>query len=295
MIRSAIEVFVRGFAATKSRTHPYEFRKVGSLWCMRDGERRNAKLYRKEEWIAYRTSAAEADSIVRRETRGRFFVCPILDEGQDAQQLRHDYKTLGYRLLATEPLFVHRLKRIPREDLVVANNGSRRPSRARSPKPNTNVSHEFRIDRLQTIEQAVLFGEATRTRAIPAEQIDPAGFIRPTADPNSARLTGGRPRASETLELPYRQYLAFEENRLVGWVRSVETKHGNWCSSLFVIASHRRRGIGTALLCRMLRDDRAFKVPQSVLLSSHTGALLYPGIGYERLGMLYIFAPKKQS
>jgi hypothetical protein len=30
-----------------------------------------------------------------------------------------------------------------------------------------------------------------------------------------------------------------------------------------------------------------------VLLSSHTGALLYPQAGYRQLGMLSIFAPRR--
>jgi hypothetical protein len=45
----------------------------------------------------------------------------------------------------------------------------------------------------------------------------------------------------------------------------------------------------------MLRDDRTRGAKQSVLLSSHTGALLYPRVGYEQIGMLLIFAPKRKS
>jgi predicted acetyltransferase len=56
---------------------------------------------------------------------------------------------------------------------------------------------------------------------------------------------------------------------------------------------YRRRGIGQALLCRMLRDDRTHGSKCSVLLASHTGALLYPRVGYERIGTLFMFAPKR--
>ena len=48
----AIEVFVRGHSAVKSRTHPYEVDRVGPVWVMRDAPRKNERDYRKEEWVA---------------------------------------------------------------------------------------------------------------------------------------------------------------------------------------------------------------------------------------------------
>lgn len=62
-----------------------------------------------------------------------------------------------------------------------------------------------------------------------------------------------------------------------------------------VCPSHRRRGIGQALLSKMLRDDRARGSRCSVLTASHTGALLYPSVGYEQIGMLFMFAPRKEA
>ena len=50
-------------------------------------------------------------------------------------------------------------------------------------------------------------------------------------------------------------------------------------------------GIGRALLSKMLRDDRARGSKCSVRTASHTGALLYPHLGYERIGTLFMFAP----
>jgi predicted acetyltransferase len=61
-----------------------------------------------------------------------------------------------------------------------------------------------------------------------------------------------------------------------------------------VVAAQRRRGIGTALLAKMLRDDRAHGARQSVLLASHAGALLYPHVGYEQIGMLLMFVRRKK-
>lgn len=244
-IEHALEVFVQGFSAEKSRTHPYERFRVDKLWVMRDAPRKNARDYRKEEWIAYGVSAREVDHAARRMTRGRFFVCAIrtMDEGDG--ELRDQYKALGYRLLATEALFVHRLARIPR-----------------------SAARGITIERMLTREMAERFGKATRTRPVAAEQLQ-------------------EPRAT------FRQYLALDGDDLVGWVRSVNAGDSTWVSNLHVLATHRRRGIGKALMARMLRDDAKRGVHRSVLLASHAGALLYPHLGYEQLGTLLIFAPRK--
>jgi predicted N-acetyltransferase YhbS len=56
---------------------------------------------------------------------------------------------------------------------------------------------------------------------------------------------------------------------------------------------HRRQGVGAALLEKMLRDVRKEGARAAVLLASHTGALLYPQLGFQRIGQLYIYAPPK--
>jgi GNAT superfamily N-acetyltransferase len=164
-----------------------------------------------------------------------------MEEGDE--RLKAAYKKLGYRLLGTEPLFVHRLEKIPRPAIPIA------------------------IERVRTPEMAARFGKATRTRPIRAEDFDEGA--------------------------PFRQYVALEDAELVGWVRSVDAGNATWCSNMYVRPARRRRGIGRALLARMLRDDRARGATKSVLLSSHTGALLYPRVGYEQIGQLLIFAPRK--
>lgn len=242
-IEFAIEVFVRGFCVGKSRTHPYEFSRVGRLWFMRDAPRKNARDYRKEEWIAYRADARQVDATARRMTRGRFFVCAIIGEGESDEPIREDYKSLGYRLLTTEGFFVHRLKRIPKTVSPVT------------------------IERVRTPELAAQLGKATRSRPIGAEQL--------------------------RKDAPFRQYVAIDEGQVVGWVRSVDAAGATWCADMHVKESHRRRGIGRALLCRMLRDDRTLGSKCSVLLASHAGALLYPKVGYERIGTLFMFAPRR--
>jgi GNAT superfamily N-acetyltransferase len=169
----------------------------------------------------------------------------MVGSGASEAAIRAGYKQLGYRLLATEPLFVHWLKKIPHSRLPVA------------------------IEQVRSVEMAARFGKATRTRPIPAEQL-------------------GK-------DAPFRQYVALEGEQIVGWVRSVDAGDSTWCSNMYVRPSHRRRGIGGALLTRMLRDDRANGARQSVLLSSHTGALVYPRVGYEQIGLLLIFAPRRRQ
>lgn len=240
-IEFAIEVFVRGHSAGKSRTFTYEARRVGPLWVMRDAPRKNPRDYRKEEWIAHGVDAREVDAMARRQSRGRFFVGAMVGEGESDKPTRAAYKSLGYRLLLTEGFFVQRLKRIPR-----------------SPSP-------LPIKRVRTSELAARLGKATRTR--------------PIAD----GLLGD--------DAPFRQYVALDGEDIVGRVRSVDAVGATWCADMHVLPSHRRRGIGRALLSRMLRDDRARGSKCSVLTASHTGALLYPHVGYERIGTLLVFAP----
>jgi GNAT superfamily N-acetyltransferase len=242
-IEFAIEVFVRGHSAGRSRTFPYEVSRVGPLWLMRDAPRKNPRDYRKEEWIAHEVAPKEVDAIARGHTRGHFFVCALIAEGEPDEPMRTEYKALGYRLLATEGLFVQRLKRIPR--------------------PPSPVS----IERVHTPDLAAQLGKITRTRPI------------------SNTLLGD--------DAPFRQYVARDGGIIVGRVRSVDAVSATWCADMHVDPSHRRRGIGQALLSRMLRDDRALGSKCSVLTASHTGALLYPRVGYARIGTLFMFAPRK--
>lgn len=242
-IPATLEVFVRGFCVGKSRTHPYECFRIGSVWVMRDAERKNPRDYRKEEYVAFRVPPCEVDAAARKHTRGRFFICAVYAMNEPDGPLREDYKRLGYRLLASEPLFVHDLKKIPR------------------------VSAPAKIVQVRTHDLAEKLGKATRSRPILPEHLNK--------------------------DAPFRQYVALDGDKVVGWVRSVYAADSTWCADMHVRESHRRRGIGKALLAKMLRDDRAHGVKKSVLLSSHAGALLYPHVGYRQLGTLLIYAPRK--
>src|SRR5262249_15050708 len=133
----------------------------------------------------------------------------------------------------------------------------------RIPRPPSSVS----IERVLTPDMAARLGKITRTRPI------------------ASNLLGN--------DAPFRQYVALDGEDIVGRVRSVDAAGATWCADMHVEHSHRRRGIGRALLARMLRDDRARGSQCSVLTASHTGALLYPHVGYERIGTLYMFAPRR--
>jgi GNAT superfamily N-acetyltransferase len=242
-IEFAIEVFVRGHAAGRSRTFPYEVNRVGPLWQMRDAPRKNQRDYRKEEWIAYDVDPSKADAMARRHARGRFFMCHMIADGEPDGPTRTACKALGYRLLATEGFFVQRLARIPK------------------------AASRVLIERVRTPELAVRLGKVMRRRPIPDDQLGD--------------------------DAPFRQYVARDDDDIVGWVRSVDAAGATWCADMYVERAHRRRGIGRALLSRMLRDDRARGSKCSVLTASHTGALLYPHVGYERIGTLFMFAPRR--
>lgn len=126
-------------------------------------------------------------------------------------------------------------------------------------------SAEAEIVRLDNAELAQRYAQQSRTRPLPERF-----FQR---------------------DSPWRQYLALVDDQVAGWVCSISTERGNWCSNLFVRPGYRRRGIASALLSRLLRDDRQARSSKSVLLSTHTGAQLYPTVGYQRIGTLLILAP----
>lgn len=97
-----------------------------------------------------------------------------------------------------------------------------------------------------------------------------------------------------TPDAPLRMYVALADGDPVGWVSSAEVDGATWCANLYVKPDFRRRGIGRSLMCRMLRDDRHYGSQLAVLAASHTGALLYPLVGYEQIGTLYSYTPHRR-
>jgi len=244
-MESAIEVFVHGYSTDRSRTFPYEASRVGPLWLMRDGARKNPRDCRSEEWVVHDVAPQAADVIVRQHARSSFAVSVVMANEEPDGPTRTAYKELGYRLLRTEGFFLQRLRRIPSPQAAIL------------------------IERVRTTERAAQLGKIMRKRPI-ADNL----------------LRDGA---------PFRQYVAIDGDDIVGRVRSVDAMGATWCSDMYVDPSHRRRGIGRALLSKMLRDDRARGSRCSVLAATQAGALLYPGMGYEQIGTLLIFGPKKQA
>ncbi len=127
--------------------------------------------------------------------------------------------------------------------------------------------------------------------------VSPATVRRVTTSEDTARLAKIA-RSRQILEshltadpAPVRSYIAEIDGEIVGWVRSIHL-HPDFAypSNLMVPVQHRRKGIGSALMCEMLRDDARHGVKQSVLLASHAGAKLYPSLGYQRVGTLHLFS-----
>jgi GNAT superfamily N-acetyltransferase len=244
-VARAIEAFVRGFAFTRSFTHPFAAERIGPVWVMRDAPRkRPSDYYRREEWVGYGVDPAEMDRIARNETRGGYAICAIRSMNESDAPLRAAYKALGYRLGTTEPMMLHPLRRIPR------------------------LSPPYPIRRVLTPNLAEALAKAAGARQVLAEHLAEDALLR--------------------------QYVALDDGKPVGWVRSIVAGEATWVSNMHVIPAYRRRGIGRSLLARMLRDDRAHGSAVSVLLSSHTGALLYPSVGYEQIGELLMFTPKRR-
>ena len=91
----------------------------------------------------------------------------------------------------------------------------------------------------------------------------------------------------------HRVYTIHDGQKYIGSCGSIRVGNSSWISSLYVDADYRRKGLGTALMTRVMSDDRALGITKSVLLASHTGAMLYPQIGFHQLGTLYIYNPPK--
>jgi GNAT superfamily N-acetyltransferase len=167
----------------------------------------------------------------------------------------------------------------------------------REGEPDTEIRREFKSAGCRLMgTEPFLVHSLENIPTVP----EPVPIVRVTT-PEQAQLLASaalrRQVLPEHLSLdppPIRQYMALEgEKYPVGWVASVVTTHGAWCSSMFVRESQRRKGIGRSLMTRMLLDDRAAGVKSNVLLASHTGAKLYEALGYKALGMLYLYAPPK--
>jgi GNAT superfamily N-acetyltransferase len=124
----------------------------------------------------------------------------------------------------------------------------------------------FPIERVATMEMVERLCKATRRRHSGREDLD------------------GR---------TIRRYVALDDERIIAWAASITVGEHTWVQSMYVVRSYRRRGIGKAILARLLRDDRAHGAKASFLTASHAGAMLYPHVGFETIGQLLLYTPRK--
>ena len=97
VMQQAMEVFARGFAFTRSFTHPYLPERVGDLWVVRDGPGKKGD-FRREEWIAQGVTPRKVVQAAHKRARGHYCICAIYGVDEDDAPLREGYKALDYRL-----------------------------------------------------------------------------------------------------------------------------------------------------------------------------------------------------
>ena len=83
-------------------------------------------------------------------------------------------------------------------------------------------------------------------------------------------------------------YGAFENNRLIGTVRSLsDTAHILYIQDIIVHSDHRRKGIGKALLSRIVEDNASIRQKVLITDSDDAGAgAFYEAVGFKRSGDL---------
>lgn len=238
-IDAAVETFVRGYAFARSIPHPYLVKRAGAYWRLHDAPRK-VDRFRNEEWIGYDAEPADLATAAADGSEGRYMITAISHE---LQAIRPAYRSLGFRLLGTEPMMVHPLTRIPRRS-----------------SPAT-------IERVTAADRLHDLNRAARKRQLVPEHLQP--------------------------DSPVLQYVALVEDAIVGWVQSIAVGNMTWCSNMAVLPNHRRLGIASALMAKMLRADRQRGATASVLLASSAGTPLYQAIGYRQIATALLVTPPR--
>jgi GNAT superfamily N-acetyltransferase len=103
---TALEVFLRGFSATRSFTRPYLISELGaSLWMLADAPDEK-KPARTPEVITYGTETEQVIALLRQRSLEKHMLCVLLDSAEHMKATIADYKQQGYRYLGREPFFV---------------------------------------------------------------------------------------------------------------------------------------------------------------------------------------------
>lgn len=262
----AIEVFARGFSFARSFTHPYVAERrfpngagspAGTLWVLRDADRRSG-TYRKEEWVSHGLAPEHVHAAA---------------EGSPWRERARTCRSIGARG-GYSVCAIH------------ATDESEQPLREgfKALGYRLGGTEPFMIHRLRRIPRvaAPAVIRRVRTEAL-ADRLAKAARSRQILPEHLSE------------ESPQRQYVAMAGGAIIGWVGSIAVGDATWCQNMYVAPAYRRRGIARAMLCRLLRDDRAAGTVLAVLLASHTGAKLYASVGYAQIGTLLFFTPSRKS
>jgi GNAT superfamily N-acetyltransferase len=105
-IERALQVFLHGFAFTRSFTHPYERAALGDgVWMLHDAPRRRGGR-RTAEVSVWRREPEEVAALLRETVTDRHIICVMTEGSAEAETIAAAYKRLGFRLMNREPLFV---------------------------------------------------------------------------------------------------------------------------------------------------------------------------------------------
>lgn len=208
---------------------------------------------------------------------------------RDAPRPRGEYRNEEWIAHGVEPAEIDRIARAHTRGrfaicVICAVNESQEPTRAAFKALGYRLlrTEPFMIHRLAQIPHFDAPAVIERVTTVEmAAQLAKAARMRPMLPAHLAS------------DSPLRQYVARVDGQVAGWVASIVVGDATWCSNMYVRPKVRRRGIARAMLCRMLQDDLAAGAQQAVLLASHTGAKLYPVVGYEQIGTLLLFTPKR--
>ena len=123
---------MRGYCFQRSFTHPYLYERLGDAWRMYDAPRGRGKA-RCEEFVSCHGSPELVSQVARKHAEGAYCLSAVHDANESGEEMSAEYRALGYRLGAAEPVMIHPLDRIPR---------------AASPARVARVSTTAMVDRL---------------------------------------------------------------------------------------------------------------------------------------------------
>jgi ribosomal protein S18 acetylase RimI-like enzyme len=116
MIRlpDVIDTFARGFAAWRSRTHPYIVGKIGPVWVVRDGPRKANTPERNREYVAFDTPPDIVVQHIKSDKPKGYALCVVHSGMERDAGIESAYKALGFRYASSEPFFVCQIPPVPR-------------------------------------------------------------------------------------------------------------------------------------------------------------------------------------